>query len=448
MVKWRSILSIRPEKILVQVVFFTCAAGAACAQGSISIPELGPYIGAEPKIFDHIPPQPSQPPAFTIPLRPLGFSTPGPFYLLRRQALVSLDFLDESRLLFTFRKPGLETRDSAEKDEDEERKIRAVVVALPDGKIESEALWTVPDRARYLWILKDGQFLLRDSEGLEQGDATLKTKPYVHTAGRLLWVELDPARQVIVINWLAPANNQDRTSDGSSPTTSVDASVSSSGTLTPGRQQTLVVQTLRRESGEVIRTIRVPWDSQSQDWPINVDGFVESARGDGPRWALKLTPFSGGTGHAVGQVESNCPPNAVFVTEETMLVDTCAVGGGGKLAAISIANGERIWEVTTATNEMWPLLVSSPDGSRVALETLALKRPAASYRHKKLVGAKDLQGQMVRMIDMADGTMKLEAPLTPIIDAGGNVAISPSGRRVAILNDGAIEVFELPAARQ
>jgi hypothetical protein len=36
--------------------------------------------------------------------------------------------------------------------------------------------------------------------------------------------------------------------------------------------------------------------------------------------------------------------------------------------------------------------------------------------------------------------------LSPVLDAGGNVAISPSGRRVAVLNAGAVEVFELPPA--
>ena len=448
MVKRRSILSIRLEKTLVQATFFMCVAGAARAQGSFSIPELGPYVGAEPKVFDRIPQQPSQPPACAIPLRSLGFSTPGPFYLLRRQALVSLDFLDEDRLLFTFHKPGLETRNAGGEDEYQERQIRAVVVGLPDGKIDSEAFWTVPDRARYLWMLNDGRFLLRDSGGLEQGDAALKTTPYLHPPGRLLWVELDPARQVIVINWLAPATNQDKTSEGGSPATGVEAMAASSDALKPGAQQTLVVQTLHQESGGVIRTVRVPWESQRQDWPINADGFVESVRGNGPHWTLNLIPFAGGTSRAVGQAESICPPDAVFATEGRLLVGTCAVGGGGKLAAISTANSERIWEVTTATNDMWPLLDRSSDGSRVALETLALKRPAARYKHKKLVGAKDLQGQMVRVFDVADGTMKLEAPLTPIFDAGGNVAISPSGRRVAILNDGAIQVFDLPAARR
>jgi hypothetical protein len=52
---------------------------------------------------------------------------------------------------------------------------------------------------------------------------------------------------------------------------------------------------------------------------------------------------------------------------------------------------------------------------------------------------------MVRVFDMASGKVALEAPLTPILDGGGNVAISPSGQRVAILNAGAIQIFQLPA---
>jgi DNA-binding beta-propeller fold protein YncE len=53
---------------------------------------------------------------------------------------------------------------------------------------------------------------------------------------------------------------------------------------------------------------------------------------------------------------------------------------------------------------------------------------------------------MVKVFDAADGKVALEAPVSPPLDAGGNVAISPSGRRVAILNAGTIQVFDLPSA--
>ena len=39
----------------------------------------------------------------------------------------------------------------------------------------------------------------------------------------------------------------------------------------------------------------------------------------------------------------------------------------------------------------------------------------------------------------------LKASASPVLDGGGNVAISPSGKRVAVLDAGAIQVYELPA---
>jgi len=51
----------------------------------------------------------------------------------------------------------------------------------------------------------------------------------------------------------------------------------------------------------------------------------------------------------------------------------------------------------------------------------------------------------VTVFDGANGDIVLVSPVSPILDAGGNVAISPSGRRVALLNAGAIQVFDLPA---
>jgi hypothetical protein len=49
---------------------------------------------------------------------------------------------------------------------------------------------------------------------------------------------------------------------------------------------------------------------------------------------------------------------------------------------------------------------------------------------------------MVEVFDAAGGKLLLQAPANPILDGGGNVAISPSGKRVAILNAGAIDIYE------
>jgi hypothetical protein len=448
MVKRLAILSNRTGSCMVTAAVLLCGISAGRAQGNITIPQFPadvpfpPRMHKEPKVIDSYPEKPSLQPAFTIPVGPLGFSAPGSFYLLRRQSLVSLDFLDENRLLFSFHVKQLMQRDEADDAATKERQIRAVVVALPDGKIEpkieSEALWVVPDRARYLWMLKDGHFLLRDSDGLEQGDAALKITSFLRLPGRLLWLAMDPTQQVIITNSLEPADATQKPGETASPATG--QATMTADTQNPGAQPVLVVRTLERESGHLIRIVRVPWTNQTADWPFNSEGYLESSKGSGRQWLLNLNYFAGGSS-VLARLDSSCSPTAEYISQGELLVTTCDPEGQ-KLVAIS-ASGAPLWEVRASSNAIWPLVVMAPDGSRLARETLVLKRTVDRYKH--LLGANDLMGQMVRVVDAADGKVVLEAPLSPMLDGGGNVAVSPSGRRVAILNAGAIQVFELTA---
>ena len=395
------------------------AAGFVHAQPGVPFPQVTFNPVPPPKIFDRYSANPSLPPTFTISVGPLGFSVPGESYLLRHHSLVSLDFLDEDRILFTFRVSGLMQRDADDNSDDKKQQIQAMVLSLPTGKIESRAAWTVPDRSRYLWMLNDGHFLLRVPDGLDEGDAELQMKPNLRLTGRLLWIEMDPMQQVIITNSLEPATASQK----------------------PGEQSDLVARTQKRVSGEVMHVSRVPWTSQTNDWPMNSEGYLEISHDKANHWLLKLNDFSGGD-RVVAHIDSTCLPKSSFVSESEFLLTTCDQDGRWRLGAMS-TGGDLIWEAGTAMNATLPLLVTAPNSSLVARETLLLKRSADRY--KRLIGMGDFQGQVVKVFDAANGKMLLEAPLTPILDGGGNVAISPSGQRVAILNAGAIQVFQLPA---
>ncbi len=400
-----------------RVGLFLAIAGAALgtlpsamAQGSLlDAPKPSREIRA-PELPDRIPDKPSQLPAFKIPVEPLGFSAPGPIYLGQRNSIVSLDFLDENRLLFTFRVPGLIHREAGESDE---RRIRAVVLELPAGTVEAEALWTVHDRQRYLWALSGGRFLLRDRNNLELGDATLELKPFLRFPGPLLWLELDPTQQFLVTDSREPAEPAENPSESD-----------------------LAVRILRRDSGKVMLVSRT---RSAVHLPINSDGYLGSLRANGNAWMLDLNYFSGGS-NILGQVESSCSPLFDFLSQREVLVTTCTSPGAGKLVAMT-TDGRRLWDAETSEATVWPLVVRSPDGSRLAREALAVSHPVSA---RSPLSQDDIKGQLVEVLNAVDGKVVLEAAASPILDAGGNVAISPSGRRVAVLNGGAIQVFELP----
>jgi hypothetical protein len=409
------------------------------AQISLQLPPLASDLPL-PTILDQYPEKPSLPPAFTIPLAPLGFSVPGKSYLLRRESLVSLNFLDEGRILFTFRVPGLLQRDAGDRQDDQKQQIQALVLSIANGKIESRAVWIVPDRSRYLWMLNDGHYLLRVPDGLDEGDAELKMKPYLRVPGRLLWISMDPGQQVMITNFLGPANSSQEPGEQGPLVTEPPASTTVR--QKSSEQGVLVARTLKLESGEVIRESRAPWTNQTVDWPINAEGYLEKSQDKGDGWLLKLNDFSGG-GRDLARIDSTCSPDYDFVSETVLLVKTCDPNSGWQLGAM-LTRGGSLWESRTAMNAMMPLLVMAPKTTRLARETLLLKRSAGEYT--RMVGMRDLQGQIVKVFDAGNGKMVMESPLTPIFDGGGNVAISPSGQRIAILNAGAIQVFQPPAA--
>jgi hypothetical protein len=424
----------------------TCALPSILGQTSAGLGQnaslADPFGEAKARSLpDRVPDKPSLPPTFFIPVEPLGFTAPAPNYLGLRWCFVSLDFLDENRLLFTFRVPGLLHRDPGDRD-DTERQIRAVVVELPDGKVEAEALWTVHDRLRYLWMLKDRHFLLRDRDTVRQGDAKLELKPLLQFPGPLTWMELDPTQQFLVTNSREPAASSPKPGEVASPPTAA-ANIVADGQMMPAEtnpgKTDLVVRILRRESGQVMLVSRV---RSTVHLPINSDGYLEGLRANGQEWLLNLNYFAGGS-TMLGRVNSSCAPAFDFVSQWEVLAAACPPSGGRKLVAMS-TSGRRLWEVQTSGDEIWPRLVMAQDGSRLAYETVVLNHSFNDLTHP--LDAEDMKGQMVRVFDAADGRVTLEAPASPTLDAGGNIAISPSGRRVALLNAGAIQVFDLPPA--
>ncbi|MGP8252278.1 MAG: hypothetical protein ACLQHF_09605 [Terracidiphilus sp.] len=415
---------------------FSCSARAQAAGPGHPRPEV-----KERLIPNHFPAEPTIAPSFSIPVEPLGFSPPGPLYLGARNTMASLDFIGDDKLLFTFRVPGLLHRDTNSSEEDE-RQIRAVVLGLPQGNVEAEKVWTVHDRARYLWMLKDGHFLLRDRAQLLVGDMSLDLKPFLKFPGRLEWIEVDPTQQYLVTNSREPAPRKPEIGDvGGAP---ADASTNASGTAPSmdlnaeddGRTPEVVVRILRRDTGKVILVSRV---RRAVHLPINDVGYLDDLEGERWQRILNLNYFNGGS-RVLGGMESECELRDDFVSAREILSTGCESNGGDKLVAMN-TDGKVLWIDVTPPVAIWPEVVMAQNGRRIARETLGVTHAITAYAS---LDADDIKGQWVTVYDAATGDMALEVPASPVLDAGGNVAISPSGRRVAVVNAGAIQVFDLP----
>src|SRR5580692_12451570 len=110
---------------------------------------------------------------------PLGYRPPGPLYMLSGKAFSSLDFIDAQHLLFTFHQPRLMRREGRPGRSDTDQIIKAVTLALPDGKVVESAEWRMRDRSRYLWTLGEGKFLVRQGNTYLVTNGSLKLHPFV-----------------------------------------------------------------------------------------------------------------------------------------------------------------------------------------------------------------------------------------------------------------------------
>lgn len=351
-----------------------------------------------------------------------------------RDSMASLDFLDENRLLFTFRVPGLIRRSAGHADEDE-RRIRALVLDLPSGAVEAETVWTLHDRDRYLWMLRNGHFLLRDRDLLYGGDASLALKPLFRFPGPLIRLEIDPTQTYLVTNSLEPETAAAKPGEVTSPPTA-DASISVDGQPSGGGKN-FVVRIMQRVSGQVMMVSRT---RSIVHLPINDQGYLETLRARDGQWLLSLDFFNGES-RILGRINSRCMPDVDFISRREVLAATCDSSGGGGLVAIT-TEGHILWEDSDSALPVWPLLVYSTGGLRFARESLFVTHTVDAISP---LDPGDIKGQRIEVFDSATGKVALKVVANPVLDGGGNVAISPSGRRVAIVTDGDIQIFELPS---
>ncbi len=376
-------------------------------------------------------------PALTIAAEPLGFSAPGLFYLGMRNALVSLDFLDENRILFTFRVPGLLKRaGNTQADPDEVREIRALVLGLPQGNVEAEQVWTIHDRARYLYPLSAGEFILRDRDQLKLGNASLQLKPWLKFPGQVIWVEVDPSGHFLVTGSLEPPNAKPSPAAVGSPATAA-TSVTTDPPPDSSAAKDFVLRIIQRSTGQVMLVSHV---DEAIHLPIGADGYLDSVRGTGAAWQLNFNHFTGGKTPA-GTVDSVCTPFLNFLSPGEFLAAACGSSGDPRLYAFTV-DGRRLWQNPDAGPDVWPVLAASANGLRFAREALIVDH---AVNASMPLSPDDIKGQDIQVFDAATGKQVLRAAASPIFDAGGNVALSPSGRRAAILMDGNIQVFNLPA---
>lgn len=369
-------------------------------------------------------------PVARIPVQPLGYRAPGKLYLLARYSSSSLEFLDPTHVLLTFREPHLLVRQQHSDGLDQV--VQADVLELPTGKIVAQDEWLLHDRGRYLWKLGDNKVLLRIGSRLFEVDNKLHLKRLYQSPTELEEVQTSPDGKLLVVE-----NELERHTQEEHDRLVRQAALR--GGNPPAED--VQVQMMRLDQPKLMLSAHA---DAAGDVPTSADGFFMQKQRKENVWELDFRPYekAAADGVPVAEIESTCDPTEKVLNSDSVLVLSCPPGHNDRYVAVYSLNQQKLWDGRWQPNFTWPAFRVSQNGASVAISWLAVSRPVSA---REPIDDDEVQNQVLSVLDSHSGNLRFALLLKPIVSAGGNFALSADGSRLAVLNRGAVEVYDLPA---
>ena len=366
-----------------------------------------------------------------IPVQSLGYRPPGKLYLLARYSSSSLDFLDSTHLLLTFRRPRLMLR---EQDSDGlDQVIQADVLELPTGKVVAEDQWLLHDRERYLWRLADNKVMLRIGPSLYETGSKLQLKPLYKSSTELEEVETSPDGRLLVVE-----SELERHSPEEHERLTKQAALT--GARPPAED--VQIRMMRIDQPKLMLSAHA---DAAGDLPATVDGFFSQEKVGENNWNVRFHPYEKTEptgGDIVARIDSACDPSEKVLNAQSILILTCPPGHDDRFVAAYSLNNHKLWDGRWQSNFTWPAFRVAQSGTSVAISWLAVNHPVSAAEP---ISDDEVQNQVLSVLDCQTGSLRLAVPLKPIVSAGGNFALSADGNRLAVLNHGEIDIYDLPA---
>ncbi len=256
-------------------------------------------------------------PSRQIDLAKLGYQGLSAEGRMMTTANVTLDFVDDGHVLLTFNPKKLFQRDPACPPSHRDRMIDAQVIELATGKVVYERSWYLHDEHRYLWPLGEGRFLLRKLNSLYVVDAELHEKLLLESPKPLLWTGVTPDGKQIM----------------------AETAANQSGKVGNPSKAKVEINFLDVNSLAVQRTIRL-----SQVLPLEATslGFGDAVSGSGKLWLVRFGSAAKNRSY-ITRVRSQCVPDLLFPTNNTMFVGRCSAEGSDYSVSIFTLTGHFLW---------------------------------------------------------------------------------------------------------
>jgi hypothetical protein len=382
------------------------------------------------------------PPAATpeerILVEPLGYRPPGSLYMLSGKVFSSLDFVDGNHLLFTFHQPRLLPREQDEGRSDNDQLIQALILALPGGGVLASSEWRMHDRSRYLWPLGGGKFLVRQRNAYALTDSSLNLRPYINASTPVLATEISPDGRILVIE-----HQFERHTAAQHGKLAAQATQYGEPPPAEDTEITLVDTASREELGSLHTELPI-------NVPITSNGYVgaekekdkDQNKDAADQFVIRFIPFAGQS-LVLGKVASTCTPHENFLNPKALVIESCGPKTTDTFLDAWTTEGKKLWNGRRDGHLVWPTFAYTRTGDRFAV---GLLRVSHTIDLADSLNDEDVREQVVQVFDSATGALLMWTTASPILTAGQNFALSGDGEHLAVLRQGAIEIYKVPPA--
>jgi hypothetical protein len=296
----------------------------------------------------------------------------------------------------------------------------------------AEDQWLMHDRSRYLWPLANNKVMLRIGSHLFKTDDTLHLKPLYKSPTDLEEVEISPDGRLLTVE----SELEKHTPEQHERLAKHAAQV---GDRPPSED--VQIRMMRLDQPKLMLSAHA---DVAGDLPATINGFFSQEQANENVWRVRFHPYEKSEptgGDIVTQVDSACAPSEKVLNERSILVLSCPRGHDDRFVAAYSLDRQKLWDGRWQSNFTWPVFRVAQSGTSVAISWLAVNHPVSAMAS---INDDEVQNQVLSVLDSRTGALRLAILLKPIVSAGGNFALSADGNRLAVLNHGSIEVYDLP----
>lgn len=389
-------------------------------------------------------------PPLRIPLDSLGFQPQAAPFLAAGSSMMTVNYVDNRHLLFTFVVHRLMERIANDPPDDQDRMVEAVLLEAPSGHVLARTTWRLHDNSQYLWDLGHGRFMLRVHDTLTTfapmanlaSGLPFRQRAFLTTDRRIGDLLLSPESDLLVIE------SVERTPPVPPPPTPLFGPAPKPAPPQlgrPGDPSPVALSfyrlALSGDGDEVKATLAgVAHASHFGDIAAIGVGHLEVVDEGRQKWAFDFHPYNGKV-KELAPFGSTCDPMPRFVSNSEFIAFGCHGGNTPQLLGGFNMRGEEMWEQNLFGNYVGTYMTFSPESGRFALGRVLGEGATADMQP---VAASAYAGQNVIVYQMESGKQLLHVDCSPISRAGQNFALSPDGMNFAVIHEDALEIYSLP----